>query len=72
MVIFNNFVMKGIKMKRILFLLMAVLVVFALVTPAHAFLINRPDTLGNRLIYDDDRDITWYDFSNAANTWNNQ
>ena len=30
------------------------------------------DTLGNRLIYDFDRDITWYDFSNAENTWRNQ
>ena len=60
-------------MKRILFLLMAVLVVFVLATPAHAFLINRGmDTLGNRLIYDDDRDITWYDFSNVANLWQSQ
>ena len=49
------------------------LVVFVLTAPAHAFLINRgTDTLGNRLIYDNDRDITWYDFSNAANTWQNQ
>ncbi len=33
---------------------------------AEAFLINRgTDILGNRVIYDDDRDITWYDFSNA-------
>ena len=38
-------------MKRILFLLMAVLVVFALATPVHAFLINRGmDTLGIRLV----------------------
>jgi hypothetical protein len=64
--------MKGVKMKRIL-LLMAVLAVFILVTPAHAILINRgTDTAGNRLIYDDDFDITWYDFSNAATTWQNQ
>ena len=60
-------------MKRILFCMLAMLVVFALVTPAHAFLINRgTDTLGNRLIYDDDLDITWYDFTNTINTWNNQ
>ena len=32
MVIFNNFVMKGAEMKRILFLLMAVLAVFVLAT----------------------------------------
>ena len=60
-------------MKRILFCMLAMLVVFALVTPAHAFLINRgTDTLGNRLIYDNDLDITWYDFSNTINTWDNQ
>ena len=60
-------------MKRILFCMLAMLVVFALVTPAHAFLINRgTDTLGNRLIYDDDLDITWYDFTNAGNSWQNQ
>jgi choline-glycine betaine transporter len=42
-------------MKRILFSLLAILVVFVLITPAHVFLINRgADTLGNRLIYDDD------------------
>ncbi len=46
---------------------------FALVTPVHAFLINRgTDTLGNRLIYDDDFDITWYDFTKAVDTWANQ
>ena len=40
---------------------------------AEAFLINRgTDTLGNRLIYDDDRDITWYDFSNPEDIWANQ
>ncbi len=30
------------------------------------------DSLGNRLIYDSDLDITWYDYSNATNTWQNQ
>ncbi|MCP4268459.1 MAG: DUF1566 domain-containing protein, partial [Candidatus Brocadiaceae bacterium] len=40
---------------------------------AEAFLVNRgTDTLGNRLIYDDDRDITWYDFSNPVDIWDNQ
>ena len=60
-------------MKRILLSILLLLAVFVLVTPAHAFLINRGmDTLGNRLIYDDDLDITWYDFSNAATSWQNQ
>ncbi len=40
---------------------------------ANATLINRgTDTLGNRLIYDDDLDITWYDYSNGPTTWQNQ
>ncbi len=40
---------------------------------AEATLINRGlDTEGNRLIYDDDRDLTWYDFSNMAGTWDAQ
>ena len=74
MVIFNNFVMKGIKMKRILFLLMAVIVVFGLGTTANAYTleVRGTDTLGNRLIYDPDLNITWYDFSKAPAIWANQ
>ncbi len=30
------------------------------------------DSRGNRLIYDTDLDITWYDFSNSLDTWQNQ
>ncbi len=53
--------------------MLAMLVTFVLVTSAHAALVNRGvDTLGNRLIYDDDRDITWYDYSNGPDTWINQ
>ncbi len=60
-------------MKKILFCMLAMMVVFVLAAPAHAILINRgTDTLGNRLIYDDDRDITWYDFSNSPDIWDNQ
>ena len=60
-------------MKRILFSLLAMLVALVLVTPAHATLINRGmDMAGNRLIYDDDLDITWYDFSNTAGNWASQ
>lgn len=29
------------------------------------------DTLGNGLIYDDDLDITWYDYTKAPDTWFN-
>ncbi len=60
-------------MKRILFSMLAMLVTFVLVTSAHAALENRGvDTEGNRLIYDDDRDITWYDFSNPVDDWQAQ
>ncbi len=30
------------------------------------------DSLGNLLIYDTDLDITWYDYTNSANTWAEQ
>ncbi len=44
---------------------------FVLVTPAHASLINRgTDTAGNRLIYDNDLDVTWYDYTNTG-SWTN-
>lgn len=40
---------------------------------ANAALLDRGvDTLGNHLIYDTDQDITWYDFTQDADTWANQ
>ena len=40
---------------------------------AHAALENLgADSLGNNLIYDSDLDITWYDFSNSADLWQEQ
>ncbi len=62
-------------MKKRFFLICLLLMLVTLcVSPkAEAFLINMGiDTLGNRLIYDDDRDITWYDFSNPRDIWDNQ
>ncbi len=61
-------------MKKILLLSFLLMLVTLCLSPkAEAFLINRgTDTLGNRLIYDDDRDITWYDFSNPIDIWDNQ
>ena len=39
-------------------------------TNAHALLFNRgTDSLGNRLIYDDDLNITWYDYSTSRADW---
>ncbi len=63
-------------MKRILFGSLAILVTFALVTPTSADLVTRGQGKSvhgtYNLIYDDDRNITWYDYSNVSNTWNNQ
>jgi hypothetical protein len=40
---------------------------------AHSGLLVRGvDDLGNRLIYDNDLDITWYDYRGLAETWQNQ
>ena len=40
---------------------------------AHADLYNRgSDSVGNRLIYDSDLNITWYDYTNDFDTWQNQ
>ncbi len=59
-------------MKRIFGLLIALVMVLGFSIQAHATLILKgTDTLGNRLIYDDDFDITWYDYTNASNTWQN-
>jgi len=60
-------------MKRVFALLIALMMVWGFAVQAQATLILRgTDTLGNRLIYDDDLDITWYDYSDATNTWQNQ
>lgn len=60
-------------MKRISVLLIALVMVFGLSVQANATLFNRgTDTLGNRLIYDDDLNITWYDYTKPVDTWGNQ
>ena len=39
----------------------------------HAELLSRgKDILGNNLIYDSDLNITWYDYTESADNWNNQ
>ena len=59
-------------MKR-MFVLTIIAVVFVFSVQAHAELFDRgTDIAGNHLIYDDDFDITWYDFTNSAGTWQNQ
>ena len=60
-------------MKRIFILtvIMAMVLVFSM--QAHAALSNRgTDSLGNRLIYDSDLNITWYDYTNYYDTWQYQ
>ena len=46
------------------------LLVFGIAGLANADLIVRgTDSLGNKLIYDDDLDITWYDYTKSYETW---
>jgi hypothetical protein len=60
-------------MKRILAVAFALSVIFVLSEKGHADLYNRgTDSLGNRLIYDSDLDITWYDYTNLIDSWQNQ
>ena len=57
-------------MKKILFFLIGTVVVFSLGTTARADLLLRcEDNLGYNLVYDTDLDITWYDFSHFAPTY---
>lgn len=54
-------------------LLMVGLVYIGFSITAHATLINRgTDSLGNNLIYDTDLNITWYDYTKSADTWDDQ
>lgn len=53
--------------------LLSWLIVLVFVAPASADLIVRgTDTLGNKLIYDTDLDVTWYDFTNGPDHWDVQ
>lgn len=58
-------------MKKVMLLLLAIMIC-GFTTSVQALLHDRgADTLGNSLIYDDDLQITWYDYSNNA-SWQNQ
>jgi len=59
-------------MKTRLSIIVAVVVVGLPATAGAALITRGIDSSGNRLIYDDDLDITWYDSSAAANTWAGQ
>ena len=57
-------------MRKILIIL-AILLSFAVSVTAE--LLNRgTDSPGNRLIYDSDLNITWYDYTNSAAYWQTQ
>lgn len=59
-------------MKKLV-LIVAMVMFLGMGTLAQATLIDQgADTLGNHIFYDDDKDITWYDFTNHTDTWANQ
>ncbi len=60
-------------MKRIFILSVIIVMVMGFSLQAHAALQNLgADSLGNRLIYDTDLNITWYDYTRASDTWQGQ
>jgi len=67
----GDVIMKKWRSLRFVILLFTLFFLFTL--SAHAELFNRgTDSLGNRLIYDSDLDVTWYDYTNSHDTWQNQ
>lgn len=60
-------------MKKALLFLVVVALSFGTVGMANAALIIRgTDSFGNKLIYDDDLGITWYDYTNLELGWEDQ
>jgi hypothetical protein len=60
-------------MKQLLAFLFVLALVLGFSLQTHAALeLRGVDTHGNRLIYNSDLNITWYDYSNFADTWQNQ
>ena len=61
------------KIRRCSFIVVLFAVFFISSLGAHADLYNRgTDINGNRLIYDSGLNITWYDYTNNIDTWQNQ
>ncbi|MBE9573359.1 MAG: hypothetical protein IMF11_22245 [Proteobacteria bacterium] len=59
--------------KRFLAILASGAILMVMAGAADAALLMRgTDILGNKLIYDTDMDITWYDYTKSADTWDNQ
>ncbi|RJQ19901.1 MAG: DUF1566 domain-containing protein [Nitrospiraceae bacterium] len=60
-------------MKRVITFLFVLAMVLGISMQAQAALeLRGEDSLGNRLIYDNDLNITWYDYSNSASNWQTQ
>lgn len=60
-------------MKQLLTVLFFLILILGFSLQAQADLFNRgSDSAGNRLIYDSDRNITWYDYANSYTNWWNQ
>lgn len=61
--------------KKLSKIIAVIAIIIGLSSPAHAFLILRGQGTSvhgtYNLIYDDDLDITWYDFTNGYNSWPN-
>ncbi|MCK4852410.1 MAG: DUF1566 domain-containing protein [Candidatus Omnitrophica bacterium] len=59
--------------KRITLILTVLVLMYGMAGTSEAALYVRgTDTLGNKLIYNDDQDITWYDYSSAQAAWASQ
>jgi hypothetical protein len=63
--------MKRVKFISIVVCILALVSGFSMQAQA-ALELRGTDSLGNRLIYDTDFDITWYDYSNAFSSWDFQ
>ena len=60
-------------MKTLFIAISTVVIALFASVQSHAALQNvGTDSLGNNLIYDSDLDITWYDFTSKAATWQDQ
>lgn len=60
-------------MKKLLIFLFAFTMGLGSSLQAHAGLFNRgTDSSGNQLIYDSNFNITWYDYTQTSDTWQNQ
>ena len=55
------------------YLILLLIIILSFSVSANAELYNRgTDILGNRLIYDSDLDVTWYDYMNSYSNWYTQ